>query len=178
LELNWSITMKRYLALLLLSPSCFAAPFCVVAGGIKTCLYYSASQCRQAAATMDGMCVANEEDEPPALAPPAHSNRKNEFLNSLENLSEGIVKAQEQERLNKDSEQRLLQQEVEHQMRYDNDSLYREAYDKVMARKAAENTPKPGPAKRTPQPSYSSGAIFAVIVIFAGVAAVSVIATN
>lgn len=46
------------LALLPASVSAQNAPFCVVSSAGERCFYYSADQCRTAAASANGMCVA------------------------------------------------------------------------------------------------------------------------
>lgn len=126
---------------------------------------------------MDGMCVPNDEERPNHSEP--HTNNSlQKMLEAGERLGESIQQAREQERATQSHEQTMLEKEVEHQMRYDNDSLYRAAYDKVMERKAAESAPKPANPKTSPKPAYNGAAIFSVIVIFAGIAAVSMIATN
>ena len=46
------------------------APFCVVAGGYTQCTFYDAPACRRNAASVGGMCVANQQQ---AQAQPSFS---------------------------------------------------------------------------------------------------------
>jgi len=58
------MNLKLLISALLAIPSiAFAgnAPFCVVSGGGNSCHYWDANTCRKAAASLNGMCVANQQ---------------------------------------------------------------------------------------------------------------------
>lgn len=58
------IRILMTLALLSVGGTAWAdAPFCVVSGGGTSCHYWDANTCRRAAASMNGMCVANQQQQ-------------------------------------------------------------------------------------------------------------------
>lgn len=59
------------LALLFVPTLAFAqgAPFCVASGAGTQCMYYDLGSCQSAARTFQGMCVANQQQPAPQLAP-------------------------------------------------------------------------------------------------------------
>ena len=63
------MNLKLLAAILLISPLAALAgdaPFCVVSGAGTGCYYWDAGTCRQAAASTNGMCVANQQAQQPS----------------------------------------------------------------------------------------------------------------